>query len=242
MIASPCSASRVYSAPNSSSKICLFLEGGSVCVTGVCACVTERERERVCVCVCVCVGSFQLLAAGLVLLHTDSHQLLSWSFSSSPQSSSSVHVGSDLALWTTGSKWHGSTASRSVPRSDTERMAKIARIAVSAAHDCLLLTLGTYYATLTGSFADVTYDRTHFTSQADEARTHQFSTEFDLDFAENTATNNQALKYKTLGFLSDHTLIHINIIFNIANFSAKLPDIPSRLASYQGPSAWVLRG
>ena len=33
---------------------------------------------------------------------------------------------------------------------------------------------------VTGSFADVTYDRTHFTPQADEGRTHQFSTEFDL--------------------------------------------------------------
>ena len=87
-----------------------------------------------------------------MLLHADSHQLLPWRVSSSPQSSSSVHVSERCDLtWCHErqaesdvvqlllDQFRGLTLPIACLR--RARQAEIARIAVSAAHDCLLLSM-----------------------------------------------------------------------------------------------------
>ena len=84
--------------------------------------------------------------------------------------------------------------------------AKIARIAVSAAHDCFVLsiiTLEAYCATLTGSPSDVTYDRAHIVPQADEARTDAIFTgirpRFLQKLLEQKIYKNSCEQYSTQG-------------------------------------------
>ena len=103
-----------------------------------------RSKNGLCF---ACCGLVSVI--GLALLHAESHQLVPWSLSSPPQSSSSG-VASDRCDLT----WHdklqaqtntlqplldrfpGLTLLGALCRSS--RQAKIARIAVSATHDCLL--------------------------------------------------------------------------------------------------------
>ena len=117
-------------------------------------------------------------------MQRESHQLVLWSLSSPPQSSSSGVV-SDRCELTWRNKLQAQTDMLQ-PLLDqfpslalldalfrSSRQAKDTRIAVSAAHNHLLLsilTLETYCATLTGPPCDVMYDRAHFLEQAEWMR------------------------------------------------------------------------